>query len=71
MFTFISGRSFQGPLLDRIQPPFPAQLQLPPRNSGNSLANFQNVSGSSLLEENCLTTNKNHFTLFIKFTLHQ
>jgi len=32
----ISG-SFHGPLSERMQPPLSTQVQVPPRNSGNSL----------------------------------
>ena len=37
----ISG-SFHGPLSERMQPPLSAQVQVPPRNSGNSLMNKTN-----------------------------
>lgn len=35
--TFRISGFFQGPLSERIQPPWSAQVQVPPRNSGSSL----------------------------------
>lgn len=43
IMTFNISGFFQGPLSERRQPPRSAQVQLPPRNSGNSLQNWQKI----------------------------
>jgi hypothetical protein len=37
--------SFHGPLSERIQPPLSAQVQVPPKISGNSLVKVQKKRG--------------------------
>ena len=43
--TFKMSGSFHGPLSERIQPPLSAQVQVPPKISGNSLVKVQKKRG--------------------------
>ena len=45
LLTVIIDCSFQGPLSERIQPPWSAQVHVPPKNSGNSLKQNQARNG--------------------------
>ena len=48
--TFSISGSFQGPLSERIHPPCSAQVQVPPRKSGNSLVQKQQ---RRMMEKKC------------------